>query len=84
MRVKLGKAVCVGSGPIKRGWAGCWRPGQWIAALSAAIALFLSTIMGFILKRLSSFIPIKTTAQFKLMTPASPPQSAYSLQNAFK
>lgn len=74
----------MGSGPIKRGWVGCWRPGELIGDVSAAIALFLSTIMGFILKRLSSFIPLTTTAQFKLMTPALPQQSAYSLQNAFK
>jgi hypothetical protein len=52
--------------------------------VSAAIALFLSTITEYLSVTLSSSIPLTTTAQFKLMTPASPPQNAYSLQNAFK
>jgi hypothetical protein len=54
-----------------------------IGDVSAAIALFLSTITGYLSVTLSSSIPLTTTAQFKLMTPASPPQNAYSLQNAF-
>jgi hypothetical protein len=80
----LGIVVGGGSGRIRLGWGGCWRPGELTGDVSAAIALFLSTITEYLSVTLSSSIPLTTTAQFKLMTPASPPQNAYSLQNAFK